>query len=113
MTAERAESQGAHAPPSSWTFLSNHAHVLISLARDPDARLRDVAAQVGITERGVFNIVTDLEAAGVIRRAREGRRNHYEIDTSVQLRHPLESECTVGSLLAMVLEAEHAERLGL
>lgn len=85
---------------SSWNFLSNHAHVLVCLARDPDVRLRDVAVAVGITERAVFKIVTELEEAGVIRRTREGRRNHYDIDRSAKLRHPLEADRTVGSLLA-------------
>ena len=96
-----------------WTFLSNHAHVLVCLARDPDARLRDVAELVGITERGAFKIVSELEAAGVIARAREGRRNHYEINTSVTLRHPLESDRTVGSLLSTLLDPAEARRLGL
>ncbi len=86
----------------SWTFLSNHAHVLVCLARDPDARLRDVAERVGITERAVHRIITDLEGGGVIRRSRSGRRNHYEIDHSATMRHPLEAECTVGSLLGLL-----------
>ncbi|MCA9581824.1 MAG: winged helix-turn-helix transcriptional regulator [Myxococcales bacterium] len=98
---------------ASWTFLSNHAHVLVCLARDPDTRLRDVADEVGITERGVFKIVTDLEEGGVITRLREGRRNHYEIDTAVTLRHPLEAHRTVGSLLETLLRPGEAKRLGL
>lgn len=97
----------------SWTFFSNHTHVLVCLARDPDIRLRDVADLVGLTERGVFKIITELEASGVITRTREGRRNHYEIDTSATLRHELESDRTVGGILEMVLEPEHAKRLGL
>jgi len=105
------------APPSgegpSWMFLSNHAHVLVCLARDPDTRLRDVALQVGITERGVSKIVAELEAGGVIERVKEGRRNHYEIDGGVALRHPLESSRTVGMLLEMLLERGEAKRLGL
>lgn len=96
-----------------WTFLSNHAHVLVCIARDPDVRLRDVALQVGITERAVQNIVTQLETCGAITRIRTGRRNHYEIDTSVTLRHPLESDRTVGGLLASMLTAAEARRLGL
>lgn len=109
------------APPKStpprrgaaWTFLSNHAHVLVCLARDPDMRLRDVADLVGLTERGVHRIVTELEDAGVVRRIREGRRNHYEIDPDVALRHPLESARSVGSLLQSLLEPDEARRLGL
>lgn len=96
-----------------WTFLSNHAHVLLCLARDPDMRLRDVAVAVGITERGTHRIVNELEEAGVISRVREGRRNHYEIDPDVPLRHALESERTVGSLLASLLDGPQARRLGL
>ena len=97
----------------SWTFLSNHAHVLVCIARDPDTRLRDVAAQVGLTERGVFKIVTELEENGVITRHRAGRRNHYEINPAIQLRHQLESNRTVGSLLEMVLEPDEMARIGL
>lgn len=106
------EGSSAVKPPA-WTFLSNHAHVLVCLARNPDIRLREVAEQVGITERAVFKIVTELEEVGVIRRTRAGRRNHYDIDPSVALRHPLEAERTVGSLLAMVLERAEARRLGI
>ena len=87
-----------------WTFLSNHAHVLVCLARDPDTRLRDVAEQVGITERAVFKIVGELEESGVITRRREGRRNHYEIDGTAKLRHPLESDRRVGSLLQLLVD---------
>jgi hypothetical protein len=90
------------AGPEPWTFLSNHAHVLVCLAGDPSARLRDVAVAVGITERGVQKIVADLEAAGVLKRFREGRRNRYEINRGVALRHPLESHETVGTLLRLV-----------
>jgi DNA-binding MarR family transcriptional regulator len=85
-----------------WTFLSNHGHVLVCLARDPDARLRDVADQVGITERAVQRIVGELEDGGVLRRIRQGRRNHYEIERASHLRHALEAHATVGSLLDMV-----------
>lgn len=96
-----------------WTFLSNHAHVLVCLARDPDARLRDISEQVGITERAVHRIITELEDGGVITRQREGRRNHYEIDLGASMRHPMESARTVGSLLATLLEPAEARRLGL
>lgn len=94
------------APPapaaSHWTFLSNHAHVLVSLARDPEARLRDVAAGVGITERGVQKILRDLADAGVLTRERIGRRNRYQINRRVPLRHSLEAHETVGTLLRLV-----------
>lgn len=100
-------------PNGSWTLLSNHAHVLICLARDPDARLRDVADLVGITERGVYKIVTELEEAGAITRTRSGRRNHYEFDTSVMLRHPVEADRCIGSLLETMLDPADAKRIGL
>ena len=86
-----------------WTFLSNHAHVLLCLARDPRQRLREVAADVGITERAVQKIVADLEQAGVLTRQREGRRNRYELHPDVPLRHPIEAHCSAGDLMQMVL----------
>ena len=87
-----------------WTFLTNHTHVLVCLARDPQARLRDVAQAVGITERAVQKIVAELEEGGVLTRERDGRRNSYEIHRSGRLRHPLEAHRTVGDLLAAVME---------
>ena len=98
-------------PARHWTFLSNHAHVLVCLARDPDARLRDVALDVGITERAVQNIVSDLEQAGVIVRERAGRRNSYRLNLEVPLRHPLESHKNVGTLLSLVLDRAGRKRV--
>jgi DNA-binding IclR family transcriptional regulator len=92
----------ARTGPASWTFLTNHAHTLICLAREPDAVLREVATEVGITERAVHNIISDLEACGVLTRVREGRRNHYLINMESPLRHPLEAHCTLSELVAMV-----------
>ncbi len=86
-----------------WTFLSNHAHVLICLARDPRTRVRDIAAEVGITERAVHKIVAQLEEEAVLARIREGRRNQYRVDTNAALRRPVASHCTVGDVLALVL----------
>ncbi len=85
----------------SWTFLTNHARVLLCLAEAPDLRLREVAERIGITERGVQRIVTDLEEAEIVTRAREGRRNRYQINMQQPLRHPHEAHCTVGDLLAL------------
>jgi DNA-binding IclR family transcriptional regulator len=90
-------------PLASWTFLSNYAHVLVCLADNPDARLRDVAERVGITERTAFRLIGELEEAGVLERAKEGRRNHYLINTEAHLRHAMEEHCTVGELLQTVL----------
>jgi DNA-binding MarR family transcriptional regulator len=72
-----------------WTFLSNHSHVLLCVAREPGIRLRDVAERVGITERAVQRIVADLEEGGYLSRAREGRRNCYEIHADRPFRHPV------------------------
>jgi DNA-binding IclR family transcriptional regulator len=83
-----------------WTFLTNHAHVLIVLARDPEARVRDLATAVGITERAAQRILTELAEAGYITRERDGRRNRYTLDTARPLRHPLERQHPVGELLA-------------
>ena len=94
--------------PSTWTFLSNHAHVLVCLAADPDLRLRDIAERVGITERAVFTIVNDLEAGGYLTRIREGRRNRYELNPHGPLRHPLEAPHTVGELLAAIAGVPHS-----
>jgi len=89
-----------------WTFLTNHAHVLICIAREPEIRLRDVAERVGITERAVQRIVADLEAGRYLERARSGRRNRYEIHPELPLRHPVEAHRSVGGLLGLVSLAE-------
>jgi DNA-binding IclR family transcriptional regulator len=93
-------------PSHNWTFLSNYAHVLVCLADNPHARLRDVAEKVGITERTAFRLIGELEEAGVIERAKEGRRNHYVINTDAHLRHTIEEHCTVGELLELVLHQQ-------
>ena len=96
-----------------WTFLSNHAHVLICIARNPDIRSRQVADLVAITERQVFKIISDLEESGVILRNKEGRRNHYTLNLQLQLRHPLEENKTVGDLLKGLLSPEECQILGI
>ena len=85
-----------------WTFLSNHGHVLVSLARDPDARMRDVAAAVGITERAVQQIVHDLVEEGYLRKSKAGRRNRYSVVSNAHFRHDLESDLTLGPFLELV-----------
>lgn len=85
-----------------WTFLTNHAHVLVCLERDAELRIRDVAALVGITERATQRIVADLVDAGCLERERDGRRNRYRVIGGVPLRHPLESHHTVADLLRAV-----------
>jgi len=83
----------------SWTFFTNHGHVLVCLAGDPDLRTRDVAEMVGITERSAQAIIGDLVEAGYVTRIKEGRRNRYVVHGDVALRHPLECDHTVGELL--------------
>ena len=80
---------------SSWTFLSNHAHILLLLHKEPDLRMRDLALQVGITERAVQRIVHELVEENYLTVSRNGRRNHYEPNLGARLRHPLESGVTI------------------
>ena len=84
-----------------WTFLSNHGHVLVCIAQRADSRVREIAREVGITERAVQRILGELEEAEVVERLRVGRRNHYEIRGGIPLRHPLESHCTVADLVRL------------
>lgn len=86
-----------------WTFLTNHAHVLFCLAREPNLRLRDVASKVGITERAVQRIVADLHDAGFIDVQKEGRRNRYTVHREKHLRHPVERHKTIADLLRLVI----------
>lgn len=88
--------------PRSWTFLSNHGHVLLCLARDPERRMRDIADEVGITERSVQRIISDLEAGGCLVREKIGRRNSYRVVPGAPLRHALERHRTVGDLVELV-----------
>ena len=85
-----------------WSFLTNHTHILVCLARDPMTTVRNLSYAVGITERTVQRILSELEGAGVVTRSREGRRNRYDVDLTFRLRHPLESDCTLGDLLETV-----------
>ncbi len=85
-----------------WTFLTNHSHVLLCIAKEPEVRMRDIALVVGITERAVQRIVSDLEEAGYIARIRHGRRNRYEVRGDLPLRHPVERHEKVSSLIALV-----------
>ena len=88
----------------SWTFLTNHAHVLIVLRFSPTIVLREVAAQVGITERAVQRIVRDLEEGGYLSREKVGRQNLYEVNEALPLRHPIEAHRTIGDLLQLIRE---------
>ena len=84
----------------SWTFLTNHGHVLIAISRDGDLRQRDISNLVGITPGAVQRILDDLEEGGYIRREKVGRRNRYQLVTDIPLRHPLERNHTVHELLS-------------
>ncbi len=88
--------------PPAWTFLTNHSHVLLCLAANPDMLLRDVADAVGITERAVQKIVADLSEAGVLLREKVGRRNHYRVNPEIPLRHPVEKHRQVADILRLI-----------
>jgi predicted transcriptional regulator len=86
-----------------WTLLSTHGHVLLAVARDPDALVRDIADEVGITTRATLSVLADLEAAGFVTRTRLGRRNHYVVDTHRHFRHPATESHEVGELLQVLM----------
>lgn len=98
---------------SNWTLFSNHGHVLFCLARDREARLRDVAADVGITERAVQKIVRDLQDGGMISVTKSGRRNRYRIHKKKNLRHEIEANCKVRDLIKVVNKDSNVETPGL
>ena len=98
----KADSKEATAE-ASWTFLTNHSHVVLCLVQDPEARMRDVADRVGITERAVQRIVSELEAAGYVDRIREGRRNRYEVNGDLPLRHAVEGHRDLSALIKLIL----------
>jgi len=114
--ARRAgDPEAGAAPPrrdAGWTFLTNHAHVLLAIAAAPEHTLREVAETVGITERAVQRIVGELEAAGYLHRDRSGRRNTYALDPDLPLRHPLERHHSVKALIALVLPPADPRRGG-
>ena len=91
---------------ANWTFLTNHAQVLLCIARDPGIRLRDIADRVGITERSAYGIVLDLAEAGYIVKEKAGRRNRYQIQAHLPLPEPGNRERTVGQVLALLLGSD-------
>lgn len=86
----------------SWTFFSNNAHVLVCLTHTPQPTAREIAIQVGITERAVQRILAKLVSAGVVEVKKEGRRNNYVLDLDQRLRHPLESHKTIGEFIQLI-----------
>ncbi|MFJ8490429.1 MarR family transcriptional regulator [Streptomyces sp. NPDC094038] len=97
---------GVPEPHTGWTFVTNHARVLASIADNHNARIRDIAARCRLTERAVQKIISDLEQDGYLSHTRSGRSNQYQIDPSKVLRHPAEAGLTVASLLSMLVEVE-------
>jgi uncharacterized membrane protein len=98
----RGRVRGARRPDGGWTFVSNHFLVLLCIAEDPGVRMAEVAGRLGLTERAVQGIVADLADAGYLRRTRVGRRNHYDVDTSMPLRHLETQHRQLGELLALL-----------
>jgi hypothetical protein len=93
---------------ANWTFLTNHARVLLCIAHDPGVRLRDIAASAGITERSAYGIVTDLTEAGYIVKQKNGRRNRYQIQAHLPLPEPTRRERTLGEVLALLTGTDPA-----
>ena len=87
---------------ANWSFLTNHARVLLCIAHDRGARLRDIAASLGITERSAHGIVTELAEAGYVVKQKDGRRNRYQIQAHLPLPEPASRERTVGEVLALL-----------
>jgi DNA-binding IclR family transcriptional regulator len=89
---------------SEWSFLTNHARVLVCIAHDPGVRLRDIATKLGITERSAYAIVADLTAAGYVVKAKDGRRNRYQIQTHLPLGEAIGRERTIGEVLDVLVD---------
>ena len=89
-------------PSHRWNFLTSHSQVLLCILRDPEARLRDIAATVGITERAAQRIVSDLVEAGYVTRERVGRRNRYSLNPKAPMRHPSQRDHEIGELLELL-----------
>ena len=99
---------GSRERSSNWTLLTGHGHVLVEIARNPGARMRDLSARAGITERAVQLIVADLEEAGYITRHRVGRRNRYAVNAASAFRHPSQDGLQVGPFLDLLAKAGEA-----
>jgi DNA-binding MarR family transcriptional regulator len=104
-------SSTSFAPSGTWTFVTNHAAVLLCIAKDPEIRMRDVADRVGITERAAQRIVADLVGEGYVTRKRVGRRNRYKIDRARLMRHRVARHREIGEFLELMLEGLELDRL--
>ncbi|BCD90937.1 ArsR family transcriptional regulator [Francisella halioticida] len=87
----------------SWTFLTNHSHVLCLINNNPNITIRDIAIKIGITERAVLNILSDLTETAYLTITKIGRNNHYEINKEKRLRHPIENHCTIDDFLGPLI----------
>jgi hypothetical protein len=106
------DQQSSSATSARWDFLTNHAHVLLTISQDPGIRLRDIAADVGITERSAHKILSELVDEGYVLRERHGRRNRYKVKAELPLRHPLVQDREVGDLLEVLARPERPARNG-
>ena len=104
------ESCGKFLRVDSWTFLTNHARMLLCIARDPRVRLRDAAASLGITERSAHAIIADLTTAGYVIKHKHGRRNHYQIQAHLPLPEPASREPAIGDVLALLAGDSAAQK---
>jgi predicted DNA-binding transcriptional regulator YafY len=95
-----------------WSFLTNHARVLVCIARDPGVRLREIADALGVTERRAFGIVNDLTKAGYVVKQKDGRRNRYRIQSHLPLPAPIGREPTIGELLGVLVDTSATDRSG-
>ena len=93
-----------------WSFLTNHARVLMCIAHDPGIRLRDIASTLDITERTAYGIVTDLTEGGYVVKEKDGRRNRYQIQADLPLREPMSRERTIGDVLGVLLGTNSGSR---
>ena len=107
---DQSGSRSSGGSAGSWTLLTGHGHVLVEIARNPEARIRDISAAVGLTERTVQAIVADLEAAGYITRSRTGRRTRYTVRHDSQFRHPAQEGLQVGPFLDLLAAADETGR---
>ena len=95
---------------ATWSFLTNHARVLVCIAHDPGVRLRDIATTLDITERSAYSIVTDLTDSGYVVKDKDGRRNRYQVESQLPLPEPIGRERTIGEVLGLLIDADARTR---
>ena len=109
MAAGVNRGRGAEPAPN-WTFFTNHGHVLVCIAQNPDVRIAEIADLVGIGERAAHRIVSDLVSGGYVVRTKDGRRNTYTVDFDRPLRHPLEADHTIGEIFRVLAGMRRTRR---